>query len=323
VGLPLLLAYPLTWSMPVTDTHSSILFVFLLAGSLYALARWLRGGGWLWLGLHALAAALAVLSEGAAILFLAAFEGWLALRGAPGTPLAGNGSSVSEPHPRAGRRLEKAATIVLTAGLACLLAWGPWLVRNWRTLGAPVLLKSNLGVELWLGNNPEALTGFLHAQDEHAVYSNEVERRLLLQLGEPAYARLCFRRFVHFVSARPGDFLVLTGRRVLHFWTLLPGKPNPVRPLLTALFLACLALLAGLRFREWRRARGGAPRPERSWLETAAVLFLLWYPAAYYVTHFLLYRYRFPLEVMLLLALACALARAFPSRPEASAADAD
>jgi hypothetical protein len=186
-----------------------------------------------------------------------------------------------------------------------------------------VLLKSNLGVELWLGNNPDAMAGFLHSQDQIAVYNNESERRLLLQLGEPAYARLCFRRFVDFVSARPGDFLVLTGRRMLYFWTLLPGKPNSARPLLTVLFLITLFLFAGLRFREWRRVRGGAPRPDRPWLETAAGCFLLWYPAAYYATHFLLYRYRYPLEVMLLLALACALARAFPSRGEAPAASAD
>ncbi len=323
VGLLLLLAYPLVWSIPLTDTHSSTLFVFLLASSLYALARWLGGGRWLWLALHALAAALAVLSEASAVLFLAAFEGWLAVRGVRlGEPPGGKVPGCPPVSP-GGWRLSRSATVLLTAVLACLLAWGPWLVRNWRILGAPVLLKSNLGVELWLGNNPDALAGFLHSQVEHAVYSNESERRLLLEMGEPAYARICFRRFADFVSARPGDFIVLTSRRVLHFWTLLPGKTNPARPALTVLFLACLALYAGLRWRERLRRHGGLAGPDRPWLESAAVCFLLWYPAAYYVTHFLLYRYRFPLEIMLLVALACALARAFPPEPEGPAAVAD
>lgn len=322
-GLLLLLAYPMNWSMPVTDTHSSTLFVFLLAASFYGLARWLGEGGWPWLGLHALAAALAVLSEPVAVLFLAAFEGWLAVRGVRGAAPPGQDLPGAGPASAPGRRRPRPTVVLLAAGLACLLAWGPWLARNWGVLGAPVLFKSNLGVELWLGNNPEALDGVLHAQDEHAVYTNEAERRALLEMGEPAYARLCFRRFADFVSTRPVDFLILTGRRALNFWTLLPGKRNPARPLLTALFLVCLILYASMRFREWRRRRGGAPRPDRLWLESAAVCFLLWYPAAFYATHFLLYRYRFPLEVMLLLALACAWARAFPHQPPGTAAAAD
>ena len=226
-GLLLLLAYPLTWSLPVTDTHSSTLFVFLLAASLYALARCLRGGGWPWLGLHALAAALAVLSEGSAILFLAAFEVWLAARGVRGAPPAGTGSAVPAAVPPAGRRC--AARHRPADG-------GPGLPPGLGSLAGPELADAGGAGAAEVQPRGGALGGEQPRRDGRLPVLSGSERRLratspsagcCCRLGEPAYARLCFRRFVDFVQARPGDFLVLTGRRVLQFLDAAPRQDEP------------------------------------------------------------------------------------------------
>src|ERR1051326_7666740 len=50
-------------------------------------------------------------------------------------------------------RLNKAAFIVM----ALLVTVGPWLIRNWRVSGAPVL-SSQTGRALWIGNNSETFS---------------------------------------------------------------------------------------------------------------------------------------------------------------------
>ena len=46
-------------------------------------------------------------------------------------------------------KLAMAALLVFTIGLV------PWTIRNYRVFGKFIVLRSNFGLELWLGNNPE------------------------------------------------------------------------------------------------------------------------------------------------------------------------
>jgi hypothetical protein len=299
-GLLLLAGYAPAWFLAIDDTHGTVLFIWLLACGYYGLARRIQGGGPGWLGLHAAGVVLAILAEPSTILFLAVFEFWLVRWG----PLRKQG----------GR-------LLLAVGLAALLVWGPWMVRNWRVFGKPMYLKSNLGMELWYGNNRVAAQeGFIAAQDQYFVVGNETERRILLEVGEPAYSELCLQRALAYVTAHPAATLALTARRVLYFWTWLPGKANPGRLLFSGMFLVCLTLLGSLWIRERRRGRTAVSAAPVSsgwcWLETAAVLCLCLYPMGYYATHFLLYRYRFFLEWTVLLALACAASRAWPPQDD-------
>lgn len=66
----------------------------------------------------------------------------------------------------------------LEAGVAMLLILlvaMPWTMRNDRVLGAPVLVSTNFGPNLWMGNNPESTGGYMPLPPEVA-HMSEVER---------------------------------------------------------------------------------------------------------------------------------------------------
>lgn len=62
-------------------------------------------------------------------------------------------------------RLAAAALVMFAAGLS------PWLIRNGMVFGRPLMLRSNFGLELWLGANsevPDSWTWWLHPNDNEA-----------------------------------------------------------------------------------------------------------------------------------------------------------
>ena len=55
------------------------------------------------------------------------------------------------------RRLQLTRLVFLVAlwgGMAALVT-SPCVIRNWVVVGSPLFLKSNLGMELFIGNNSE------------------------------------------------------------------------------------------------------------------------------------------------------------------------
>jgi len=140
----------------------------------------------------------------------------------------------------------------------------------------------------------------------------EDERLRLLEIGEPAYARLCLGRAVDFMKANPGTTMVLSLRRIIYYWSFNPNRVQPWRPLLTLIFLLVLGL--------WLVTAAALGRRRLRWLDHACVGFFVLFPIAYYATQFMLYRYRYPVEVLLLLAAASSVTRAFEDgifRPDA------
>lgn len=300
LGVLLFLAYPGTWYYAVADTHGTVLFVFFTLASLLSLHRFEETGraGALWL--HGLASSCAVLCEPSAMLFFGVWETRCALRWRRSIPV----SPGPAPENALARRDWTAPRVALVISLCALALWAPWFVRNRLSLGGWVLFKSNMPMELHYGNNEGSRANAYAAHAERFPTASEPERRLLLGVGEIAYGRLCAARFSNFVKERPVDFGVLTAQRILWFWSLHPFKPNPYRPLLTALFWAVgLAWLIG---RRRSPARGGT-------VDHACLWFLLLYPLGFYLSHFFLYRYRHPAEALLLLAAAAVLGSLQPS----------
>ncbi len=113
-----------------------------------------------------------------------------------------------------------ARTSAATA-LALGLMVGPWTVRNWVMMGHPIPLRDNLGMELAVGNYPEAV----HGDDRNKVFFDRLtaiqpyihpgaQRAMIAAGGEVAYAQLLGRETKAWIAAHPSDFLLLCRRHL-------------------------------------------------------------------------------------------------------------
>jgi len=189
------------------------------------------------------------------------------------------------------RRWLFAGLVTLGMVVACL----PWGWRNYRTFDAVFFIRSNLGLELRMGNHAGAAAAmdvmdmreeFLHPR------THESEARKVQQLGEVVYMRQAGREALDWIEANPGTFMGLTASRVVHWW-LGPLYYPPGALLVTA--LTVLALLgAWLTF------------PALAVPQRAALLVpLLTYPLIYCVVAYMP-RYRQPTDWIFLLLAAAA-----------------
>jgi hypothetical protein len=175
------------------------------------------------------------------------------------------------------------------------LVLSPWMIRNQLELGAPVLTRSNLGLELRLSNNDFAgplerdnyLKGVYHRY--HPLQS-VAQAESVQALGELAYNRLAANEALNWIRSHPSRFLVLTAQRVFYFWFQpIPGQTAK------AIWLDLTALLglAGLMLL-WR---------SHFWTAAPLALFLLILPLPSYFVHVGV-RQRFPVDwIYLLLAV--------------------
>ena len=92
----------------------------------------------------------------------------------------------------------------------------PWIVRNERVFRGKVFLRSNFGLELWLGNNPQvpiSCSCWLHPT------SDAKERARYLQLGEVDYVQEKQRQALQFMQTHPSDTLRHIYHRFMETWT--------------------------------------------------------------------------------------------------------
>jgi hypothetical protein len=293
VSLVFLVLYPSTWYFAVKDTQGTVLFVVFLFASLVTLASVLEGGVRAARIAHGGAVAFGILVEPSSLLFYAWLEIWAARR------LRRSGRS----------GLGFLATTAL-CGMAIL---GPWFVRNLVALKAPIPIKSNLAMEIYYGNNPDAAWDMYKAHVRRFPAWNEAERLKVLEMGEPAYAHLSLERVFEFVRARPLVALRLPLQRLIYFWSYNPYRVTPWRPLWTTVFHAALAL--------WIFAMVTLGRTRLGWFDQACAGFFLLFPIAYYATQFMIYRYRYPLEALLLIAAGAGIARVAALREAAAGAE--
>jgi len=148
--------------------------------------------------------------------------------------------------------------------LVCVLGITPWTVRNVRSLGYLVPLRSNFWPEAYFGN----VSFSLHPTGNSMVYQRE---------GEIAFSRDLRARVVEQVCSSPLEFAHRTGQRILAFWT----EPWHFGPYATILSLTAIAGILLAR------------RAGREWTSFACVLGL--HPVLYYVTYTFA-RYRHPVE---------------------------
>lgn len=244
-------------------TMSETLFTLLFVGALYLVARASEGQrrDFLWaLGFGVIAGAAAYV-RGQALALPVFAMAWLVFAGWGWRRAAGFGA----------------------VSLAIVLAMSiPWLVRNTRAFGEPTFLSTNMGINLWLGHNPDADGGpDYHLQLAFAGQFND----LPLIERESAWNREGFKEALRYITAHPLSEVRLSAQKVAKLYrddsdAILWNEQNGNYPIfsqtargrLEALFdgyyyAVGFAALIGLGLALYRRA---------SWAGPAASSLFLW-----------------------------------------------
>ena len=284
VFLPYAVLFPLewTWDQSLSALMLALIFcvTFRLRESISSLS--LRGYGVLW--------ALAALVNPTLCILLPVMLGWLFVRRGESPWLS----------------VTAAARVMVMFGLALL----PWTIRNYYALDGFVFVKSNFGLELWLGNNPAVKE--IYSPERHPLI-NKAELISLIVQGEPNYNREKQRQAVAFIETHPRIFLRNVADRFEDTWAA--TYDSRVEPWILTLNLRrtdislCLAFsllsLVGMILAlqaEWRDA-------------LPLAMCLIVFPIPYYITHTAL-RYRHPIDPFMTIFTTYAIARlwrAFPA----------
>lgn len=188
-----------------------------------------------------------------------------------------------------------------------LLAILPWTARNYFVLDGFVFIKSNFGVELWLGNNPDVPRNNVYANELNPM-TNRVELLRLALAGEPGYTRARQRVAIAFIRQNPGTFCRLVLRRVLDTWTAWYDAHLDKWILALHLsrgwiaFCSIFSLLSAVGLVLALRADFAGVLP--------IAMCVLVFPVPYYITHSSL-RYRHPIDPLLTIFAVFAVARVY------------
>ena len=183
---------------------------------------------------------------------------------------------------------------VSTMAVVASLVVAPWIARNTSALGSVFFVKSNIGNELFIGNNATASGEYVRAYDTALAVLTEPELRELQPMNELERADALGGHAMAWIRKHPEDFARLTLHRFWIYWTapfldrweLLPlGPLQGVVPIAytAARWLILLAACVGgiLLIRTRQNAM-------------FLIGFLALFPIAYYLTHAGIARYRFP-----------------------------
>ena len=190
------------------------------------------------------------------------------------------------------------------AAAATVLCCAPWTIRNYAVFHSFIPLRSALGLQMWLGNNDQyrdSFPGGLHPID------NSAERAKYVRMGEVAYMHEKQTEAIRWIASHPRRELTLFKDRFIATWA---GTPHPLKDFLrTPSFLirsvfvcnvlaATGALVGTVMFFAERKLR-----PYAVPVTTFPVVF----PFASYMSQ-ALFRYRYPIDPMVLLLCAVAVA---------------
>jgi hypothetical protein len=181
--------------------------------------------------------------------------------------------------------LFRSGLVMLTVALVVV---APWLVRNYLALGGFAPIRSNFGLELAVGNRPEA-DGKTYAPgfaELHPLSSPE-ERERLVRLGELGYMKEKQRQAVAWIVDHPARFGWLTLRRIWLFWFTPEERWCSLEPRFWFSYRVYGILGLGVLLELVRLIRNGHPS---AWLLACTFLGL---GAPYFLTHVEL-RYRLP-----------------------------
>jgi 4-amino-4-deoxy-L-arabinose transferase-like glycosyltransferase len=193
-------------------------------------------------------------------------------------------------HDRAAWARYSAATLLVFA-----IALVPWTVRNYRVFGKFIVLRSNFGLELWLGNNPnvpDMWSPWLHPNDSRE------EADKYARMGEIAFMAEKQQEAFHFMRTHPAETLQFIFRRFVNHWLGITDAPADMwaaSPLYYKAFIVMNFLLALFALLGALFAYRSRPVEAQPYL-----MVLLIFPLIFYLTHTSL-RYRFPMDPLMMI----------------------
>ena len=119
---------------------------------------------------------------------------------------------------RGGRLRDHLVQITMVA-----VVLSPWVIRNYWSLGSPVITRTNLGLELRLSNNDQAGPSETRNYNRGVYHlyhplQNPNEARKILALGEVEYNRHAMHQALLWIQGHFTTFLRLTLGRWREFW---------------------------------------------------------------------------------------------------------
>jgi len=181
---------------------------------------------------------------------------------------------------------QKLALVVVPLGML-----SPWLIRNEQVFHHFVLIRDNLGMEIWNSNNPCAAFSFRNNRAAGCFrHPNESvpEAEKVRAMGEYAYNQAKLRESLDWIENNPGKFADLTKQRFLAFWLYTPGGSffagRPIPASIWIIWLIAPVSMAGLwlLFQSDRNSAG------------LCLVWLVLFPIIYYFIEFIP-RYRLPI----------------------------
>lgn len=169
------------------------------------------------------------------------------------------------------------------AGFA--LVFSPWPIRNAVVFHHCVLTRTTVGFELWMGNHPGA-SGFLE-QSLFPTY-NRAELAAYKAQGEIGYTTHKGQIAKAFIQAHPLNFIQLSARRFVRFWTGSGTRPGSLLFIVHAILSASMG--CGGLYLLWR--------DRQTTLLRTFLIPLLLLPLPYYITH-AEFRYRLVVDPVL------------------------
>jgi hypothetical protein len=192
---------------------------------------------------------------------------------------------------------KRSAAWPLLSALAFLLVFAPWPIRNAHVFHAFIPLRTTVGFELWMGNRPGS-TGFL---DESVFPTfNTQELADYNSRGEVAYTQHKSELARLYIASHPAEFVRLTLKRALRFWTGTGTEHGSILFMLHAL-LTTLFGISGLFF---------LARSRRFDVLVLFALPLILFPLPYCITH-AEFRYRIVIDPLLTVFSGYALVRCY------------
>jgi 4-amino-4-deoxy-L-arabinose transferase-like glycosyltransferase len=195
---------------------------------------------------------------------------------------------------------------LLTLSFTCLIVVSPWITRNYFIFGKVIPIKSNSGRELFMGNNKYAVGTYEDSlstfRKHHDLFDSFTENELeyLEKADEVEKNSFLSRKAIEFIVDHPLSFAHRTITRFFLYWTYTRPVENSQQKisLLTYFVILLLAVIGILMSRVKHIHLRIMP------------LFLIILPLPYYFTTVGVFRYRYPIEPLLIVLAGYALCTA-------------